>query len=98
VALAVTARNLLRAGGGAQTLRKSHRAAGETNGTRIEGLQDMAAALALCVVPVIMIAALAISSSSITPLGIVGLGLFLALLFGAAVGLLRIARTVEQAS
>lgn len=56
----------------------------------------MAAALALCIVPIIMLAVLAITSTSMSPLGIIGLGLFLALLFGAGVGLLRAARTIEQ--
>jgi hypothetical protein len=43
-----------------------------------------------------MLAALAITSTSITPLGLIGLACFLALLFGAAIGLLKFVRTIES--
>lgn len=56
----------------------------------------MAAALALSTVPIIMLAVLAISTTTMSPLGVIGLCLFLTLLFGAGVGLLKAARTIEQ--
>jgi hypothetical protein len=66
------------------------------SGTPLEVPTSMAAALALSTVPIIMLAALAITSTSITPLGLIGLACFLALLFGAAIGLLKFVRTIES--
>lgn len=55
----------------------------------------MAAALALGIVPLILMAVVAISSSTATPLGVIGLLMFLTLLAGIGVGLLRSARRQE---
>ena len=64
-------------------------------GTRLESRNHMAAALALGIVPLILMAVLAISSTTASPLAIIGLLLFLTLLAGTGVGLLASARRLE---
>ena len=55
----------------------------------------MAAALALGTVPILLLAALAVRSASFTPLGILGLVMFLTLLVGTGIGLMKTARRQE---